>query len=98
MADLSKWDWADTVGGIAIGMVSGIVTMVGWFGGKLSKVHERLNAVHARANEHAISIAVLETHHEAKIERLKHIESSVETINEKQDRQMEILMDIRGRG
>jgi hypothetical protein len=105
MADPSKWDWADTLSGMLLGVVSGILSLFGWFSTKVGTVHDRIDAVHDRINivtqaasDQAASIKVLEAHHGAKLQRLDRIEGNLTAINEKQDRQMEILMDLRGRG
>lgn len=105
MVEPSKWDWADTASGMLLGIVSGIVSLFGWFSRKVGTVHDRIDAVHERinlvkqsANDQASSIKVLEAHHDANLNRLARIEDNLSAINDKQDRQMEILIDIRGRG
>lgn len=97
MADPTRWEMADTVLGGVMAAASAIAGLFGWFGRKIGKVHDRIDALQERANEHASSIAVLEAHHEAKMQRLARIEDGLQALNEKNDRQMEILMDLRGR-
>ena len=105
MADPTKVDWADAVAGGLMGLLTGMASVFGWFSGRLGKVHERIDTAHARNNtvtqaarDPASSINVLEAHHDAKLQRLERIEDNLTAINEKQDRQMELLIDIRGRG
>ncbi len=98
MADPTKWDWADTVSGIFLGILSGLLGLFGWFSGKVGKVHDRIDAVHKRLNSHDSNIAVLQAQEISRLHRMERIEDNLTAINEKQDRQMEILMDLRGRG
>lgn len=105
MADPTKVDWADALAGGLMGLLTGMASVFGWFSGRIGKVHERIDTVHARINtvtqtasDQAASIKVLEAHHDAKLQRLERIEDNLTAINEKQDRQMELLIDIRGRG
>lgn len=97
MADPTKWDWADAVSGAVMGVLGGMVSMLGWFSGKLGKVHDRIDAVHGKVHSHAVHIAELQANDLARVQRLERIEDGLDEINKKQDRQMEILMDIRGR-
>ena len=98
MADPTKWDWADAVSGVFLGILSGILGLFSWFGGKVGKVHDRIDALHGRLNSHDSHIAVLQAQEVVKFQRMERIEDNLTAINEKQDRQMEILMDLRGRG
>lgn len=97
MADPTKWDLADAAMGLVVGVVSGIASMAGWFSRKLGTVHDRIDRLHASHASHATSIAVLQANGQAITERLQRIEEGQSTINEKQDRKMEILVDLRKR-
>lgn len=97
MVEPSKWDWADALAGVAMGIITGILSLFSWFSGKVGLVHQRLDAMQDKVADHGTSIRVLEAQHHAKLQRLDRIEESVMSINEKQDRQMEILMDIRNK-
>lgn len=82
--------------GAGVGALSALAGLFGWFNGKLGKIHDRIDLVQERANAQASSIAVLEAHHGAKMERLERIEDNLAALNKKQDRQMEILLDLQG--
>ena len=97
MNDPAKWDWADAAGGVVMGVLGGLVSMFGWVSGKLVKVHDRIDSVHERVTTHASHIAVLQAQEVTKLQRMERIEDNLVAINEKQDRQMEVLMDLRGR-
>jgi len=98
MGDLSKWDWADAASGAVMGVLGGVVSMFGWFNGKLGKVHDRIDRLHTAQEGHTTSIAVLQANGQAIAERLQRIEEGQATMNEKQDDQMKILMDLHGQG
>lgn len=98
MGDFSKWDVGDTLSGFLAGAFGGVVTMFGWFNSKLGKIHDRIDGLHGHVTQHASHIAVLQTQDAALIERLARIEEGLQENNKKQDRQMEILMDLHGRG
>jgi len=97
VADPTKWDWADAILGAVVGMVSGVASLFGWFNGKVSRVHERINEVHDRTHDQAAQLAALNAHHQANLMFQGRIDENLAAINEKQDRQMEILMDLRSR-
>jgi len=97
MTDPTKWDWADSVSGAIMGVLTGVITMFGWFHRKLGKVHDRIDLAQSTAAKQATSIKVLEAHHGATMERLARIELNSQTINSKQDRQMEILLELERR-
>ena len=97
MNDPAKWDWADAASGVVMGVLGGMVSMFGWFSGKLGKVHDRIDSVHERVTANSSHIAVLQAQEVAKLQRMERIEDNLVAINEKQDRQMEVLMDLRGR-
>lgn len=98
MVEPSKWDWLDTASGLVLGIFGGVVTLYGWFSQKVDAMHGRLSTVKQAVNDQATSIKVLEAHHAATLHRLERIEDNSAAINEKQDRQMEILLDIRRAG
>lgn len=98
MVEPSKWDWADALSGLMLGIVSGILTLYGWFSRKVDAMHGRISTVKQTVNEQAASIKVLEANHEDALRRLSSIEKNSSEINRKQDRQMEILLDIQRRG
>ena len=98
MADPSKWDWADAIAGMLMGLISGLAGLFSWFSSRVNIVHERIDVMHEKTSAQASSIAVLEAHHEANLKFQGRIDDSLSAINDKQDRQMEILMDLRGRG
>lgn len=98
VADPTKMDWADALLGALVGVVSGVASLFGWFNGKVSRVHDRINEVHEQAHQQAAHIAALNAHHQANLMFQSRIDENLAAIDEKQDRQMEILMDLRGRG
>lgn len=98
MVEPSKWDWADAVSGLVLGIVGGVATLYGWFSRKVDAMHGRISTVKQAVNDQAASIKVLEAHHDATLRRLSSIEENSSEINKKQDRQMEILLDIQRRG
>ncbi len=98
MADPSKVDWADvTVGGL-MGLLTGMASVFGWFSGKLGKVHDRIDQVHARVSDHSTHIAVLGAHHEANLQFQERIDTTLTALNEKNDEQMKILLELKRRG
>lgn len=98
MVEPSKWDWADAVSGLVMGIVTGVMTLYSWFSHKVDAMHGRISTVKQVVNDQAASIKVLEAHHAATLHRLERIEDNSAVINEKQDRQMEILIDIQRAG
>lgn len=98
MADPSKWDWADTVSGVLLGIFGGVVTMYGWFSHKIDAMHGRISSVKQTVNDHNASIKVLEANYTATLQRLDSIEDNSKAINKKQDQQMAILLDIQRAG
>ena len=98
VGDPSRLDMADAAMGLVVGIVTGISSVVGWFSRKLGKVHDRIDRLHAVHADHATNIAVLQANGQANVERLDRIEDGLTSINEKQDRQMQILMELHGRG
>lgn len=92
-----KWDWVDSLMGMMTGLVGGILSLFGWFHRQVSRTHERIDDLHERIGEHGTSIKVLEANHVAGLQRLDRIEEHITAISEKQDRQMEILVDLRQR-
>ena len=101
MSDPTKWDWGDALTGVLMGIISATAGLFGWFNGKVGKVEDRIDqridTLDEKMVDQARSTAILETHHESHIHRLNRIEDGLGAINEKQDWQMEILMDLRGR-
>lgn len=98
MADPSKLDWADALVGGVLGIVTGMASVFGWFSGRFGKVHERLDAVHTKISDHATDIAVLGAHHEANLQFQERIDTTLTALNEKNDEQMKILLELKGRG
>jgi hypothetical protein len=90
-------DWSDALLGGVMGVMTGIASMFGWFSGKLGKVHDRIDALHGHVHAHAVDLAELQANDLARVQRLERIEFGLDEINKKQDRQMVVLMDIRGR-
>lgn len=97
MADLSKWDGADTVSGVVMGAIGGMVSMLGWFSGKVGKVHARIDALHDRLNDDYITKSEHAATSRAHDQRLERIEGSIDGIDKKTDRTMEILLDLNQR-
>ncbi len=96
MVDPTKWDWADAISGAVMGVLTAIVGLFGWFGRKIGTVHDRIDRLQERMGTQQSSIAVLEAHHDAKMERLASIEDHLAAIDEKQNRQIEILLALKG--
>ena len=101
VSDPMKWDWADAIAGALVGLVGGIVSLFSWFYGRVlsveTKLHARVDALALQVNEHESNIAVLEAQHVAKMERLEKIDGSIGEVHRRLDRQMEVLLDLRGR-
>ena len=98
MADPSKVDWSDALMGAIMGILTGLASMFGWFNGKVGKVHDRIDVVHGRVSEHTTHIAVLTAHHEANLQFQERIDSTLTALDEKNDAQMKILLELKGRG
>lgn len=98
MVEPSKWDWADSISGFFLGMIGGIVSLFGWFSGKVGTVHGRIDGMVTTANTHATDIAVLKAHHETHLQFQERIEGNLSALNDKQDQQMKILLELKGRG
>jgi len=97
MADPTKWDWADAISGAAMGALTGVVSLFGWFGRKLSGIHKRIDEVQKHVHTHESNIAVLRAHHEANLNFQNRIDRTLQAVNDKQDAQMQILMELKGR-
>lgn len=97
MADPSKVDWSDAAAGGLMGLLTGVASVFSWVSGKLGKVHDRIDAVHDRVSDHATNIAVLTAHHEANLQFQERIDSTLTALDEKNDAQMKILLELRGR-
>lgn len=102
-----KWEWVDSVFGMIIGVMTAIVGMTGWTSrrfkdaeareGKLREsIDVQLNAIHGRVTPLMEDVAELRAHHESKMQRLAHIESSIQVIDRKQDEQMRMLYRLVG--
>lgn len=98
MADPSKIDVGDAVAGGLMGLLTGMASVFGWFSGKLGKGHERIDQVHLRVSDHATHIAVLGAHHQANLQFQERIDTTLTALNEKNDEQMKILLELKGRG
>lgn len=97
MTDPAKWDWADAASGAVMGVLGGVVSMFGWFSGRIGKVHDRIDHVHDRVSMHSTHIAVLTAHHEANLQFQERIDSTLTALDEKNDAQMKILLELKGR-
>jgi len=97
MADPSKVDLGDAVAGGLMGLLTGMASVFGWFSGKFGKVYERIDQVHARVSDHATHIAVLGAHHQANLQFQERIDLTLTALNEKNDEQMKILLELKGR-
>lgn len=97
MADPSKLDLGDAAVGGVMGLLTGMASVFGWFSGKLGKVHERIDAVHAKVSDHAMNIAVLGAHHQANLQFQERIDSTLTALRENNDEQMKILLELKGR-
>lgn len=95
--DPTKWDWADALVGGVIGLITGLATVFGWINGKLGQVHERIDQFHVRVSDHATNIAVLTAHHENNLQFQERMDHSLTALNEKNDEQMKILLELKGR-
>ncbi len=102
-----KWEWMDTILGAVLGVFSAVATMTGWTGRRFKEVDEahgqlrkdidaKLNVLHGRVTPLMADVAELRTHHEAKMQRLATIEQSIQAIDRKQDKQMQILYRLDG--
>ena len=98
MLEPSKWDWADSVSGFFLGIVGGVVSLFGWFSRKVGTVHGRIDGMVTTATTHSTDIAVLKAHHEAHLQSQKRIEGNLSALNVKQDEQLKILLELKGRG
>lgn len=92
--DSSRWEWLDSAAGAVAGVFTGVATFYGIFAKRMSDVDESIVKLKSTDAEQGMSIAILETHHTAKMQRLERMEDNLQAINEKQDRQMEILLDL----
>ena len=104
MSDPTRWDMVDTLSGIILGVFAGIASLFGWFNGRIGKVHDRINEVNMRINanrdlmnQQAADIQVLEAHREASEQRFGRVDHMLTEINRKQDRQMDVLMELHKR-
>lgn len=106
-----RWEWMDTIFGAVLGVISAVATMTGWTGRKFKEVEEaqdkmeqafdhKISSLHARVTPLLADVAELRAHHEAKMQRLATIETSIRAIDGKQDEQMRILyrLDPKKRG
>jgi hypothetical protein len=102
-----KWEWIDSVFGMVIGVMTAIVGMTGWTSRRFKDAEVRevklresidvqLNAIHGRVTPLMEDVAELRAHHESKMQRLAHIESSIQVIDRKQDEQMRMLYRLVG--
>ena len=102
-----KWEWIDSVFGMVVGVMTAIVGMTGWTSRRFkdAEVREgqlresidlRMNAIHGRVTPLMEDVAELRAHHESKMQRLAHIESSIQVIDRKQDEQMRMLYRLVG--
>lgn len=103
-----KWEWMDTILGAVLGVFSAVATMTRWTGRRFKEVDEahgklrqdfdaKLNVLHGRVTPLMADVAELRAHHEAKMQRLVTIESSIREIDQKQDKQMQILYRLDGK-
>jgi hypothetical protein len=102
-----KWEWMDSVFGMILGVLSAIIGMTGWTSRKFKDVEardgklretidQRLGDLHGRVTPLMEDVAELRAHHESKMQRLAHIESSIQVIDRKQDEQMRMLYRLVG--
>ena len=98
MVEPSKWDWADAISGFSMGAIGAVLSLFGWFGKKIGVVHGRLDGMVQATNHHATDIAVLKAHHDTHLQFQERIEGNLSALNEKQDQQMRILLELKGRG
>lgn len=68
-----------------------------WVRGRERKLHDRLSDVEARIVTNDRRLAILDTQRQSDQDRMKRIEDTIVKIDEKQDAQMEILVDLAGR-
>lgn len=76
-----RWDLLSTLEGIAVGFVTAVVTVAGWFNAKFRVLHERIDKANGKIDileeqsaAHKAGIMVQEAHHMANINRLDRIE------------------------
>jgi uncharacterized membrane protein YccC len=102
-----KWEWMDTIFGTVLGVFSAVATMTGWTGRRFKDVDEahgklrrdlddKITVLHGRVTPLMADVAELRAHHEAKMQRLTTIERSIQAIDTKQDKQMQILYRLDG--
>lgn len=86
-----KWEWVDTVFGVIVGVITAVLSMLGWISPKLAKIEERhqelrddmdekIEMAHARVTENAQEIARLRAHREDDQRRLKGIDEKLDRI------------------
>lgn len=92
-----RWDWADSFTGAVMGAVAGAASVFGWVNKRIGTVHGRINATNERLGVHATDIAVLTAHHQANLQFQARIDQTLQALNVKQDEQMKILVELKGR-
>jgi len=92
--DPSKIDWGDSLGGFVTGAVTVLAGMFNWFGKKLREVHKRIDVVEGTIGGYAVHIGQQKEQHKANQQQFQDVKHDLNAINQKQDRQMEILLQI----
>ena len=96
MTEPKLWEWADSLVGMIMGVVMGILSVLNWISGRLGKIHERINSLDAISNSHAESIATLNAHHESNLQFHLRTDQALDNLNDKNDEQLRILGQLQG--
>lgn len=94
MADDHVWAVLESIGTAAACVGAGIGSVMKWFRNKERRIHERLNKMQDIKDSHDRRITALEIRHQANMDRLQRMDSTIAAIDVKQDRQTELLVKI----
>ena len=97
MLEHGKVDWSDVFSSFVVGVVSTIGALFAWFNRRFSSVHKRIDEVETKASLYAVHIGVQQAQHLANQQRLDGIEDGLRDIDVKQDKQMNILLEMNTR-
>lgn len=92
-----QWSWIDSFFGAVLGAVAGLLSLLGWTHRQVNTLHARINATNQTVGQHATDIATLEAHHEANLQFQERVDRALYDLSVKNDEQLKILMELRGR-